>query len=298
MPPPPESISGNGRSLMIHIQLTWQTLCPVYVLLIFLCLFPLYILRRWLFPTIATRWRSRRRYSGENYEVLYMEMEEGAGGNLPSCPQSSTPRSATFVPKSSNPLKLIFSVLSGPIRSQFALGRLPYRHRHSRSTASTNHIVRPLLRQTRTTSPASGLYASAPSVQNLGARNVPAEKPPAAFPIEGLSPYQNKWTIKARVTQKSEVRQWSNNRGDGKLFSCTFMDETGEIRATGFNAAVDELYDKLQEGKVYYVSKARVNIANKKFNASSEYEISLERNSEIREVSSTPSLRLSSSSGC
>ena len=104
--------------------------------------------------------------------------------------------------------------------------------------------------------------------------------------------------LKARVTQKSEVRQWSNNRGDGKLFSCTFMDETGEIRATGFNAAVDELYDKLQEGKVYYVSKARVNVAKKKFNASSEYEISLERNSEIREVSSTPSLRLSSSSGC
>src|SRR5258708_19640591 len=142
-------MSGNCRSSMFHLQLSSQSLFPVYVLLIFLCLFLLHILRRRVFPTIATQWRSRRRYSGENYEVLHME--EGAGSNLPSCPPSSTPSSATFVPKSSNPLKLIFSVLSGPIRSQFALGRLPYRDRHSRSTASTNHIVRPLLPQTRTT---------------------------------------------------------------------------------------------------------------------------------------------------
>ena len=136
---------------------------------------------------------------------------------------------------------------------------------------------------------ATGATSRPPSVQNHAARSIPTEKPPAAFPIEGLSPYQNKWTIKARVTQKSDVRQWSNHRGDGKLFSCTFMDDTGEIRATAFNAAVDELYDKLQEGKVYYVSKARVNVAKKKFNASSEYEITLEKTSEVREVSSHPS---------
>ncbi|KAF8330072.1 replication factor-A protein 1 [Cantharellus anzutake] len=139
-------------------------------------------------------------------------------------------------------------------------------------------------------SPAPSSSTTAP-VETYASRNPPAEKPPATFPIEGLSPYQNKWTIKARVTSKSEIRLWSNNRGDGKLFSCTFMDETGEIRATGFNAAVDEHYEKLQEGKVYYVSRARVNIAKKKYGSSTnEYEITLERTSEIKECMDTADL--------
>lgn len=105
------------------------------------------------------------------------------------------------------------------------------------------------------------------------------------YPIEGLSPYQNNWTVKARVTHKSEVKTWSNQRGEGKLFNLTLMDETGEIRATAFNAAVDELYEKLEEGKVYYISKGRVNLAKKKFsNVQNDYEMTLEKNSEIEEV--------------
>lgn len=35
-----------------------------------------------------------------------------------------------------------------------------------------------------------------------------------------------RWTIKARVTQRSDIKHWSNQRGEGKLFSVTFMDET------------------------------------------------------------------------
>lgn len=105
------------------------------------------------------------------------------------------------------------------------------------------------------------------------------------LPIEGLSPYSNNWTIKARVTQKSEIRNWSNQRGEGKLFSVTLMDETGEIRGTGFNLAVDQLYDKLEEGKVYYISKARVNLAKKKFNnIANDYELALEKSTEVEEV--------------
>ncbi|KAH0832173.1 hypothetical protein J3R83DRAFT_13086 [Lanmaoa asiatica] len=105
------------------------------------------------------------------------------------------------------------------------------------------------------------------------------------YPIEGLSPYQNNWTIKARVTQKSDVKTWSNQRGEGKLFNATLMDETGEIRATAFNAVVDELYDKLEEGKVYYISKGRVNLAKKKFsNVQNDYEMNFEKNTEIEEV--------------
>ena len=36
-----------------------------------------------------------------------------------------------------------------------------------------------------------------------------------------------------RVTKKSDIRTWSNARGEGKLFSLELMDESGEIRCTG-----------------------------------------------------------------
>ncbi|GAA5931347.1 replication factor A subunit protein RFA1 [Sporobolomyces koalae] len=102
------------------------------------------------------------------------------------------------------------------------------------------------------------------------------------YPIESLSPYQNKWTIKARVTSKSDVRHYSNQRGDGKLFSVNLLDESGEIKATGFNETVDKLEPILEEGKVYRISKARVNIAKKQFsNLSNEYEIMFDKNTEV-----------------
>lgn len=65
-------------------------------------------------------------------------------------------------------------------------------------------------------------------------------------PIQSLNPYQNKWCIKARVTNKQPVRTYTNARGEGKLFSVTFTDESGEIRATGFNSAVDKFADLLE----------------------------------------------------
>ncbi|THH19467.1 hypothetical protein EW146_g1696 [Bondarzewia mesenterica] len=131
--------------------------------------------------------------------------------------------------------------------------------------------------------PSTTVTSTAP--QQRGGRNN------SIFPIEGLSPYQNNWKIRARVTQKSDVRTYSNQRGEGKFFNVTFMDDSGEIKATGFNAVVDELYDKLHEDKVYYISKARVNLSKKKFSSvSNEYELSLERSTEIEECLDTANL--------
>lgn len=124
--------------------------------------------------------------------------------------------------------------------------------------------------------------------QNFGGSSSGQQQQPShqgnIFAIEGLSPYQNNWTIKARASNKSDVRHWTNARGEGKLFSVNFMDESGEIKATGFNACVDEFYDRIQDGKVYLISKGRVNLAKKKFsNVQNDYEIALERNTEIIE---------------
>ena len=76
------------------------------------------------------------------------------------------------------------------------------------------------------------------------------------YPIESLSPYQNKyvikvytythmythavyvrivvtsspctlrWTIRARVVSKPSVRTWNNSRGEGRVFNVDLVDET------------------------------------------------------------------------
>lgn len=105
-------------------------------------------------------------------------------------------------------------------------------------------------------------------------------------PIMNLNPYQTRWHIKARVTQKSPIKKWHNARGDGQLFSCNLLDQTGEIRATVFNDQVDRFYNLLEEGKVFYISKARVVMAKKQFsNLNNEYELQLEKSTEIEAVS-------------
>lgn len=107
---------------------------------------------------------------------------------------------------------------------------------------------------------------------------------PRTLSIELISPYQNNWTIKARVSYKGDLRTWSNSKGEGKVFSVNFLDESDEIKASAFNETAERAYRSLEEGKVYYISKARVQAARKKFNTLSHpYELTLDRDTEITE---------------
>ncbi|XP_040006826.1 replication protein A 70 kDa DNA-binding subunit-like isoform X6 [Xiphias gladius] len=102
------------------------------------------------------------------------------------------------------------------------------------------------------------------------------------IPIANLNPYLSKWTIRARVTNKSNVRTWNNSRGEGKLFSFEIVDESGEIKITAFNKEVDKFFSLVEQGKVYYISKATLKVANKQYTTlKNDYEMTLHAHSSI-----------------
>ena len=144
----------------------------------------------------------------------------------------------------------------------------------------------------------NGFYGSKPQVQqqqpqqSLPSRTNAVPKGGAhgsIYPIEALSPYAHKWTIKARCTSKGEIKHWHNKNGEGKLFSANFLDDSGEIRATGFNDAVDTWYDTLEEGSVYYISSpCRVQLAKKQFsNLNNDYELTFEKDTLVEKAEDT-----------
>ncbi|XP_071569838.1 replication protein A 70 kDa DNA-binding subunit-like [Temnothorax nylanderi] len=115
-----------------------------------------------------------------------------------------------------------------------------------------------------------------------GSSNHHASSDISTTPIAALSPYQNRWVIKVRVTNKSPIRTWSNSRGEGKLFSMDLIDESGEIRCTGFRDLCDKFYDMIEPGNVYYISRCTLKAANKQFNMlKNDYEMTMTGDTEI-----------------
>nr|GMC55280.1 replication protein A 70 kDa DNA-binding subunit B [Ipomoea batatas] len=105
-------------------------------------------------------------------------------------------------------------------------------------------------------------------------------------PLVSLNPYQGIWTIKVRVTSKGNMRSYKNARGEGCVFNVELADQDGtEIQATMFNQAARKFYDKFELGKVYYISKGTLRVANKQFKTvKNDYEMTLNENSEVEEA--------------
>ena len=102
--------------------------------------------------------------------------------------------------------------------------------------------------------------------------------------ISNLNMYQNRWTIKARVVSKSDIRTWSNAKGEGSLFSIELLDSSDmDIRATMFKEAVDKFYNLFQVGSVYTIAGGRIKVASQKYNScKSQYEMTLDSNAEVK----------------
>eukprot|EP01127_Copromyxa_protea_P001929 TRINITY_DN11830_c0_g1_i1.p1 TRINITY_DN11830_c0_g1~~TRINITY_DN11830_c0_g1_i1.p1 ORF type:complete len:455 (-),score=75.70 TRINITY_DN11830_c0_g1_i1:51-1415(-) len=101
--------------------------------------------------------------------------------------------------------------------------------------------------------------------------------------ISQLTPYNNNATIKARVAFRSAVRTYTNQKGEGKLFHVELVDSSGEIKCTMFNDVVDKFEPLLQLDKIFYISKASIKAANRKF-TKADYEMTLNSSSVIEEV--------------
>ncbi|KAJ8609960.1 hypothetical protein CTAYLR_008094 [Chrysophaeum taylorii] len=102
-------------------------------------------------------------------------------------------------------------------------------------------------------------------------------------PVSALNPYHNRWTIKARLTQKGEPIEWSNQRGSGTLLKVTFEDAEGDdIMAVMFKEAAAKWGPELEEGAVYYVSNGRLKVADRRFcKTKCAYELTLNTDAKI-----------------
>ena len=107
----------------------------------------------------------------------------------------------------------------------------------------------------------------------------------AFFPISELSSYQSGWTIRARVTAKSQMRTFGKDK-QGKVFSVDLLDDKGgEIRASFFGLAADQFSERLQQGKCFTFSKGSLRVANRQYNTCNHrYEIVFEKDSTIEEA--------------
>ena len=112
-------------------------------------------------------------------------------------------------------------------------------------------------------------------------------------PIASLTPYNNKWTIKARVISKTELKSWSNAKGEGKLFNMTLMDASGEIRCTAFKDVAIMFHPLFELNKVYIIGKGTIKMVNSKWTGMSSpggaipannYEMQLEKTTFVRAV--------------
>ena len=154
---------------------------------------------------------------------------------------------------------------------------------NSTNHASSNPIpaVKPASGPSSSQNPYSGhTTSSAPIVRSHEGTSL------TTTPIDKLNMYQNKWTIQARLLSKSDVRTWSNAKGEGSLFSVELLDSSGvDIRATFFKEAVDKFYTTLQVGSVYTWSNGKLKVANLQWNTcKSPMEITFDSNAEIHLV--------------
>uniref|UniRef100_A0A6G1SHJ3 Replication protein A subunit n=1 Tax=Aceria tosichella TaxID=561515 RepID=A0A6G1SHJ3_9ACAR len=101
--------------------------------------------------------------------------------------------------------------------------------------------------------------------------------------IGELTPYIGKWVVKGRCISKSGIREYTNAKGNGKVFSFTLADKTGEVKITAFNADCERVFPYVEPTKVYILGRASVKSADKRY-TTADFEITLNQDSLLEEV--------------
>ena len=104
-----------------------------------------------------------------------------------------------------------------------------------------------------------------------------------AQPIASLNPYRKKWKICVRCTNKTDIKHYSNQKGQGKLFDVDLLDDFGtEIKAVIFNDCVDMFYDIFKEQALYMISNGTVKLTRKGYShIKNEYNIILNHDTKV-----------------
>lgn len=161
---------------------------------------------------------------------------------------------------------------------------------HYGSSSSNNKTSSPPLKKNNYGSSPGGRNPYSPKYGSSRGSNAPivhqqqgSAGGPRITPILQLNMYQNRFTIKGRVTTKSEIKHWSNARGEGTLSSLEVLDAAGtDIRITMFKEGVDKWHNYFEIGQVYTITGGRLKVANQKYNnCKSNYEMTIDVNTEI-----------------
>ena len=88
-----------------------------------------------------------------------------------------------------------------------------------------------------------------------------------SIPLSRLFPLiKGNWTIRVRITKKSEVRSWQNSKGEGRLQNLDFVDREGShMQGTLFREMVDMFSETFQLGSVYEISQGVVKASSTKY---------------------------------
>ena len=89
----------------------------------------------------------------------------------------------------------------------------------------------------------------------------------STIPFTSLSSSSKVWNIQGRITAKTNIHEYGNQRGFGKVFVFDLVNASHEeIHISAFNEMALSLYDQIQIGIVYIVSNGTVKASNPIFN--------------------------------